>query len=188
MMKKLMVIMLGVVVLLTACGGAKQTSSMKVGDFAYTDQAGQAFGLADVKGKVWLADFVFTNCTSVCQPMTFNLTDLQKRIKAENLDVTFVSFSVDPDRDKPEVMKAFADKFGVDFASWHFLTNYKLEDIKAFAKSSFKTIVEKEPSSDQMIHGTSFYLVSKEGYIMKKYDGVEDVPYDQIIKDIKDLA
>lgn len=187
-MKKALTIMLGLVLLLTACGETKKTSSMKVEDFKFTDQAGQPFGLADLKGKTWLANFMFTSCTTVCQPMTYNLSDLQKKLKEKDLDVTIVSFSADPDRDKPEVLKTFADKFNVDYTNWHFLTNYKFEEIQSFAKKSFKTLVEKDPSSDQMIHGTSIYLVSSEGYIMKRYDGVSDLPVDEIAKDIKSIS
>lgn len=189
MKKTIGMVMMILLCLLTACGGGgKQTSSMKVQDFTYTDQEGKSFGYEQLKGKVWIANMVFTNCTTVCQPMTFNMADLQKKLKADNVDINFVSFSVDPDRDKPEVLKQFAQKFNVDFSNWHFLTNYTLDDIKLFAKNSFKTIVEKDPSSDQMIHGTSFFLVNGEGYIMKRYDGVSELPVDDIKKDIKDLS
>lgn len=189
MMKKGWLILLGMVLVLTACsGGAKKTSSTKIADFTFTDQAGKPFGLADLKGKTWLANFVFTNCTTVCQPMTFNLAGLQQDLKEKNIDATIVSFSVDPDRDKPEVLNAFADKFNVDYSNWRFLTGYAFEDIQELAKGSFRTLVEKDPNSDQMIHGTSILLISSEGYLMKYYDGVSELPVEEIAKDIRAIT
>nr|WP_253298153.1 SCO family protein [Paenibacillus sp. MSJ-34] len=176
-------------ILLSACGGGGSSKGLgwEIGSFSFTDQTGQTFGKDDLAGKVWIADFVFTNCVTVCSPMTFNMTELQKRAKAEGLELEIVSFSVDPERDKPEVLEQFGGKFGVDFANWHFLTGYSFDDIKQFANTSFKTIVEREADSDQFIHGTSFFLVSKSGTVYSRYSGVEDVPYDQMIKDIKKL-
>lgn len=99
------------IVLLAACGKTiPDAKNWPVDDFTFTDQNGQSFGLSDLKGKVWVADFIFTNCETVCPPMTANMAKLQDMVKEEGLDVEFVSFSVDPEVDTPEKLKEYAKK------------------------------------------------------------------------------
>ena len=74
----------------------------------YSDQNGKPFGLTDLKGKVWVADFIFTNCEDVCLPMTANMKKLQDRAQKEGMEnIHFVSFSVDPTVDSPDVLSKF---------------------------------------------------------------------------------
>jgi len=155
--------------------------------FQFTNQDGKQFGTKDLKGKVWVADFMFTNCQTVCPPMTANMAKLQKMAKEEKLDVQFVSFSVDPDLDKPENLKAFIQKFTEDTSNWNLLTGYSLEDITKFSKDNFQSLVDK-PENGQVIHGTSFYLIDQNGKVMKKYSGISNTPYEDIIRDMKRLA
>ncbi|MBM7645737.1 protein SCO1/2 [Scopulibacillus daqui] len=171
-------------------GSAKTNQSLnwKVADFNFKDENNRSFGMDQLKGKVWLADFMFTHCTSVCPPMTGNLVHLQKKLKEAKLPVEIVSFSVDPSRDTPEVLKRFAQKHGADFSNWHFLTGYSFDKLKSLSEGSFKSSVAKpSKGSDQFTHGTNIFLVNKEGVIVKKYNGFQDVPYDRIMKDIKEL-
>ena len=155
-------------------------------DFNYIDQDGNPLGLEDLKGKVWVADFVFTNCTTTCPPMTANMSKLQENVIDAGLDdVHFVSFSIDPEIDTPEVLKEYGEAFGADFSTWHFLTGYSQEEIEDYGPKNFKTIIKKPRDDDQVIHMTNFYLVNKNGEILGDYQGNEDVPFKQIIKDIK---
>ncbi|MDM5154800.1 SCO family protein [Bacillus sp. DX1.1] len=155
--------------------------------FQYINQEGEKFGTKDLKGKVWVANFMFTNCKTVCPPMTANMAKLQKMAKEQKLDVQFVSFSVDPEVDKPENLKAFIQKFTEDTKNWNLLTGYSLEDVKKFAKNNFQTLVDKPDNTDQVMHGTSFYLIDQDGKVMKKYSGISNTPYDDILRDIKRL-
>lgn len=184
-------LLLAAVVLFAAgCGssGLKDALNYPIEDFTYTDEDGQAFSKADLKGKVWVADFVFTNCADVCPPMTANMAKLQDMMKEEGIkDVEIVSFSVDPTVDHPEVLKDYGKKFNVDFNNWSFLTGYSQEEIETFARESFKALVKKPESGDQVIHGTDFYLVDQDGVMRKTYSGFKEVPFEQIIKDIKTL-
>lgn len=174
---------------LAACGSDKPNElNWKVSDFTFTNQDKQPFGLADLKGKVWLASFIFTNCTTVCPPMTANMSLIQRDLKEKGIEAQLVSFSVDPEVDQPEVLKAYGSKFQADFSNWQYLTGYTQQEIEAFAKDSFKTPVQKTTASDQVTHGTSFYLVDQEGTIVKKYSGSHDTPYEEIIGDIAALA
>ncbi|MBS4190912.1 SCO family protein [Bacillus sp. FJAT-49705] len=178
------------VFVLSACGKSEiqDAKNWPIADFTYTDNNNETFGLADLKGKVWVADFIYTNCPTVCLPMTFNMAKLQELAKKEKIEnIEFVSFSVDPALDSPEVLTKYAKEFNVDFKNWHFLTGYKQEEIEKFAMDNFKTIVKKPENDPDVIHQTYFYLVNQEGKIMKMYSGDKETPYDEIIKDIKTL-
>ena len=178
------------VIILNACSKQEipNAKNWEVSDFTFTDQDENSVSRDDLKGKVWIADFIFTNCTTVCLPMTSNMTKLQNMIAEEGLeDVHLVSFSVDPENDKPSVLKEYGESFQVDFDNWSFLTGYEQETIEALAQESFKTLVQKPAEGDQVIHGTSFSLVDQNGTIVQQYSGVEEIPFDDIIKHIKIL-
>lgn len=188
MLKKLAAVIGLFTIILAACGqsGIENALNYDVGDFNYTNQENQAVGLSDLEGKVWIADFIFTSCETVCPPMTYNMSQLQDKVKEEGIEnVEFVSFSVDPTVDSPEALKDFANNYEIDFSNWHFLTGYTQEEIESFAVDSFKSLVKKPKNDDQVIHQTSIYLVDQNGVVMKDYDGVSDVPYEEIIADIK---
>lgn len=154
-------------------------------DFNFIDQNQESLAKTDLIGDVWIANFVFTNCTTVCSPMTANMAKLQKKMKEAGLDYPILSFSVDPERDTPEALKTFSDKFDADLTNWHFLTGYRKEEISQFAKA-FRTLAEMEEGTDQVTHSTKIYLINKEGIIVKGYDGLK-VPFDKIITDLKAL-
>jgi protein SCO1/2 len=160
----------------------------KVNDFTFTDQNENNLSKGDLEGKVWIADFIFTNCNTVCLPMTSNMKKLQDKISEEGLeDVQIVSFSVDPEFDNPAVLKKYGESFQADFDNWSFLTGYDQETIESLAKDSFKLLVSKPAEGDQVIHGTSFSLVNQDGIVVQQYSGLEDIPFDDIIKHIKIL-
>ncbi|HWO76298.1 MAG TPA: SCO family protein [Bacillus sp. (in: firmicutes)] len=190
MKRSLSFVFLAISVLLAGCSGAEIPNKLdyKIESFEFTNQDGETVSLEDLKGKVWVADFVFTSCQDVCLPMTFNMSKIQDLVEEEGLEnVEFVSFSVDPEIDQPEVLKEFGKKFGADFANWNFLTGYSQDKIESFALESFKTLVQKPEEGDQVAHGTSFYLVDQNGTVVKDYSGVTDVPYGTIIEHIKIL-
>lgn len=177
-------------ILLSACGqkGIKDATNWPVRDFTATNQDNKSFGLKDLKGKIWISDFMYTSCTDVCLPMTANLTKLQKKVKDEGLkNVEFVSFSVDPKVDTPKVLTKFANQFHVDFKNWTFLTGYSQDFIENFALKDYKALVKKPETGNQVIHGTSIYLVGPDGKIKKSYSGLNDIPFDEIMSDIKAL-
>ncbi|MGM0903630.1 MAG: SCO family protein [Bacillota bacterium] len=166
--------------------GVKNPLNWEINEFTFKNQDGEDFGLADLSGEVWVADFIFTNCETVCPPMTANMSKLHQRLQDEGIeDIKFVSFSVDPEVDTPDVMNEFMGRYELNTADWIFLSGYPQETIQQFAEKNFRTIVVKPENEDQVIHGTQFYLVNQEGKIVKDYSAVSDVPYDEIIKDIK---
>nr|WP_245839969.1 SCO family protein [Sutcliffiella horikoshii] len=183
---KILVIGLSAVIL-AACGGnIPDTTDWKLANFKYINQDNEQVSLEDLKGEVTVANLVFTNCTTVCPPMTANMARLQRMADEEQLDVQFLSFSVDPEVDSPEVLKEFGDNFEADYTSWDFLTGYTQEEIEAFGMDNFKTIVAKPKNGGEVVHGTSFYLIDQEGTIIKSYDGL-DVPYEEILEHVEIL-
>lgn len=189
--KALLALVMMTILLLAACGGQgelKGALNYEVEDFTFTNQDGEQLGLQDLQGKVWLADFIFTNCETICLPMTSNMKKLQTMAAEEDIEnIEFISFSVDPTVDSPEILKAYAEQHEADFTNWNFLTGYEQKFIEQFGLKSFKTLIQKPASDDQVIHQSYFYLVNQEGKIQKYYSGASDTPFEEIIDDIKKL-
>jgi len=176
--------------LLTACGSKQIENPVNwpVREFTATNQDGKPFSTQELKGKIWLADFIFTNCTTVCSPMTARLASIQDMLKEKGFDVSIVSFSVDPTRDTPEVLKEFAQRFDADLSSWDFLTGYTPEEIKKYSVETFKSAVTEDPSTGQFGHGTSFFLVDQSGTIVKLYGSLDQDTEQKLLQDIEILA
>lgn len=163
----------------------EENMSEKVADFNFTTQDEKSLSLADLAGQWWIADFVFTNCTTVCLPMTSNMAQLQDLIAAENLPVQLLSFSVDPDYDTPEVLKRYGEEYGADFSNWHFLTGYDFRTIKELSIKSFRALLqEPDYGSDQFTHDTRFFLVDPDGNIVKGYNGMQNENIHTILEDL----
>ncbi|MFJ7730796.1 SCO family protein [Lysinibacillus sp. NPDC097231] len=190
----MLVLILALSSLLAACGSYKFEPEMniKVQDFSVTNQKNEQVNLDDFKGKPWLAMFIFTNCNSICPPMTFNMTEVQKALQDEGVtDYQIVAFSVDPDVDKPDVLTNYLKAYSVpDVSKWQLVTGYKQEFIEQFARQSFNSLVKKDqdPNNDQVMHMGSYYLVNAEGIVVKDYDGNTNVPVDTIVADMKALT
>ncbi|ALC81340.1 MULTISPECIES: SCO family protein [Bacillus] len=187
LIKRSVFILAGLIFILSGCGTEKIDNPLnyQLENFSYTNQENDKVSLEDLKGKVWVANFIFTSCETVCPPMTSHMTELQKRAKEENLDVHFVSFSVDPEVDTPEKLKDFSSNYPLSLKNWDFLTGYSQKEIEKFALENFKAIVQKPEDEDQVIHQTYFYLIDADGKVLKDYEGFKEVPYDRIVKDIK---
>lgn len=181
-----------VVLILSACsgGGFKAEHNYKIEPFEFTNQHNEKVSLDDLKGNVWLAQFVFTVCTSACPPMMSNMADIDKKLIDEGVeDYKIVSFSIDPAVDTPELMQEYLDMYDVgDQSNWEMLTGYTQKIITDFAAKSFKTLVADIPDSDQVMHATYFSLVNQKGEVVKTYNGMTDVPFDEIVKDMKALS
>ncbi|STO08835.1 BsSco [Exiguobacterium aurantiacum] len=189
MKKGILAALMSAFVVLAACGNEiEDPLNWDIESFDYMNQNEETVSLDDLKGKVWMADFVFTNCETVCPPMTFNMSKLNDALVEEGVeDVQFVSFSVDPTVDTPDKIKDFMANYDLAEADWQFLTGYSQEEIEAFAQENFKALVRKPEEGTQVDHATWFYLVDQDGKIVKAYPGFQDVPYEDIINDIKIL-
>lgn len=134
-------------------------------DFTLTNQQGQPFGSADLGGKIWVADFIFTHCLTICPTMTLEMARLQSDFVEQ--PVYFVSFSVDAERDTPEVLSRYAAQYGADERRWQFLTGEK-ERIYQLAKEGF-SLAAGHRGSD-ILHSPRFVLVTPDGDIRGRYD------------------
>lgn len=177
---------LSVFLLLTACSPEKPAGE-KIAPFTFTNESGEAYGSEDLEGEVWIADFIFTQCETVCPQMTTEMIRLAQALQEEDLDVTFISFTVDPAIDTPEVMQAYMEDYPVDDMTWHMLTGYSQVEIETFAREQFHTIVQKPDSSNQVIHGTNFYLMDTEGYLINEYNYNEVDYIEEVIEDLHDI-
>ena len=103
-------------------------------------------------------------------------------------DYKIVAFSVDPEVDTPDKLQEYLGNYDViDESKWELLTGYSQEHIASFAADSFKTLVKDDPNNNQVIHGTSFYLVDQNGVVVKNYSGNTDVPKEEIVIDVETL-
>jgi protein SCO1/2 len=181
-----------VILVLSGCSNYqfKETMNVEIEDFDHINQKKEEITLKDLKGKPWLAMFIFTNCRTICPPMTFNMAEVQQSLENEEgvEDYNIVAFSVDPDVDTPEVLSQYLSHYTIaDESKWQLLTGYNQLYIEQFAKNSFNTLVKNDPSSDQVIHMSHFYLVNAEGVAVKSYNGNTEVPIETIVHDIKEL-
>ncbi|MGE7839866.1 SCO family protein [Lysinibacillus sp. NPDC093712] len=187
------VLLLALVSVLSACGNVKFKAdySYEIQDFDHVNQRGENVSLESLKGKPWLGMYIFTNCNSVCPPMTFNMTQIQEKLMKKGIeDYNLVAFSVDPEVDTPEVLADYLARYTVpDESKWNLLTGYSQSYIEQFAVKSTKSLVKDDPNSDQVIHGIQFFLVDKDGILVKQYDGyakdAADVPIDTIVGDLE---
>jgi len=149
-------------------------------EFNLTDQNAETFGLSDLEGKFWLADFIFTSCPGICKDMSANMSEIRKTFRDEPR-VNFVSISVDPETDTPEVLSQYSKKYdGGD--RWHFLTGDSAA-IQALATNDFKV----GSGDDPLVHSPHFVLVDPEGRIRGYYNGTEPDEIDAIKADVRAL-
>ncbi|MEG0449616.1 MAG: SCO family protein [Lysinibacillus sp.] len=179
---------------LSACGNYKFKAdySMELPDFEHVNQRGEAVSLESLKGKPWIGMYIFTNCTTVCSPMTFNMSEVQDKLAKNGVeDYNIVAFSVDPEVDKPEVLQDYLTRYNLaDESKWQLLTGYTQQYIEDFAVKSTKLWVQDDPKSNQVNHATSFFLVDKDGILVKVYSGYDEkdeagVPIDTMAADIE---
>ena len=132
-----------------------------VPDFALTERSGQTVKLADFAGKVWVADFFYTTCPGPCPMLSSRLSDVQKELRTEP-DLRLISISTDPEKDTPDVLKLYAEKFQAT-DRWLFLTGPKAV-IYSLARDGFKLpIAEPASPGGQIIHSTRLILIDKTG-------------------------
>ena len=154
-------------------------------DFSLTDQTGKTVTLQELKGKVWVADFIFTNCGGTCPMMTDKMRKLQEGLPAE---VRMVSFTVDPARDTPKALAAYAAEHGATRDRWLFLTGDK-QALYDLCMKGFKLPLDDAGGTpaEPIAHSTRFVLVDKEGEIRGYYNGTEEEELKRLAADAKRL-
>ncbi|MEX1188725.1 MAG: SCO family protein [Bacteroidia bacterium] len=155
-------------------------------DFSFTNQDGTQTTQADVEGKVYVCDYFFTTCPSICPVMSKQL-DRVFDAWQDNDDVMILSHTVDPDTDTPEQLKDYASKFDADPKRWIFLTGDK-EALYTQARQGYLLDAAESFGGDEdFIHTQNFALIDKHRRIRGFYDGTDEKEVNQLIKDISFL-
>ena len=142
--------------------------------YTYTDSEGQQINLASLEGKVWVADLMFTSCPAQCAMMTAKMRSLQNGF-ADVKNLRFVSLTVDPDTDTPEVLKRYAEKYKADTKQWLFLTAPQDQTIE-LARSLFQIAADKDPD----LHSNRFVLVDATGKVQGSFNSDETLFLDKM--------
>jgi protein SCO1 len=162
-----------------------------VDDFKFQNQLGDTVSLADLPGKVVVADFFFTRCPSICPKLTANVKKLQDALSSKDqfkqlnpAFIQFLSFSVDPERDSVSVLKAYGDKFGINPDTWWLLTGPK-KQIYDFSMNELKLgLADGEGVDSNFIHTQKLVLLDKEHVVRGYYNGLDSMELNKLAKDM----
>lgn len=154
-------------------------------DFSLVNQDNQRVGLENLKGQVWIADFIFTRCGGPCPMMTSHMAGLQKTLTGQ--PIRFVSFSVDPTFDKPEILKKYSAKHGANESNWDFLTGPEDQSTRAVA-AGMKIAAMPAEGENPIIHSVKFVLVDQKGRIRGYYEGTKADELKKLAEDAATLA
>lgn len=159
----------------------------KIADFSFTNQNGKTITQKDYEGKIYVADFFFTTCTTICPIMTNNMVEVQKAI-INNPKAMILSFSVLPDQDSVPVLKKYALEKGVVDSKWNLVTGNK-EEIYGIARKSYLAVKTANASEMyDMVHTENFVLVDAKKRIRGFYDGTKKEEITRLINDINFLS
>ena len=152
-------------------------------DFSFTNQNGETITQKDYEGKIYVADFFFTTCATICPKMTINLEEIQAAF-AKNPKVKLLSHTVFPETDSVPVLKAYAKKHHVDDTQWNLVTGDKKE-IYAIARKSYLAVKMGKPEElYDMVHTENFVLVDTKKRVRGFYDGTNKEDMKRLIEDI----
>jgi protein SCO1/2 len=157
-----------------------------VSDFSLINQNGETITQENYKDKIYVTDFIFTRCLSICPIMTDNMAVLQREF-LKNDDIMFLSVSVTPDIDNVAILKQYATDKGVIDSRWNVTTGNKKHIYELARRSYFAAVDQGDGGLQDFIHTPNFILVDKKKQIRGIYDGTEDAAMLKLITDIKTL-
>lgn len=160
----------------------------RIGDFSFLNQYGETIALDSVKGRVFVAEYFFTTCATICPKMTEQMTRVQAAFKG-NDNVKILSFTVNPDYDTVAILNAYAQKYEAQQGQWYFLTGTK-EDLYSLARTSFFVLKPAEAANlgdagSDFIHTNNFVLVDQQLRIRGYYDGTDPNSVSELIEAMK---
>lgn len=159
------------------------TKDHTIADFELTNQNGEKITNKNYKDKIYVADFFFTRCQTICIAMAYNMSELQNLYKKDT-EIMFISHSVTPEIDSVTVLKEYADRKGVIDGKWNITTGAKTHIYELARKSYFAVLDEGNGDENDFIHTEQFVLVDKEKRIRGYYDGTEKEDMEKLKKDI----
>ncbi len=164
----------------------KDTLYHTIAPFQFVDQDSALITNANFSGKIYVADFFFTSCRTICPIMKTQMLRVYEATR-DMPDVLLLSHSIDPEYDTVALLHDFAQRLGVESKRWHFVTGVKDSIFKIAQTSYFATAMEDKTEPDGRIHSGAFLLIDKKGRIRGKYDGTKEEDVNRLIGDIKRL-
>jgi protein SCO1/2 len=168
--------------------GPGDTTYFEVPHFSFTDQDGNIVSSETTKDKILVVDFFFTSCKSICPIMTTRMAGLQVNIPLHDeayKDVLFLSHTVDPEHDTPEVLKEYAREHKADTARWKFLTGDASAIYRLGNTGYLVSAMEDTLDPERFVHSPNFVLVDKQRHIRGFYDGTTPGGVKDLVNDIK---
>lgn len=154
------------------------------------NQDGERVSHKNYEGKIYVTDFFFSTCPSICPVMSSQMVRLQDKVKNAGWSdkVMFLSHTVNPENDRPDTLKAYAAELGADLSNWNFVTG-KREDIYYLAEDGyFVNALPAETAPGGFIHSDNFMLIDENGHIRGYYDGTSTKDVDKLFEDLKNLV
>jgi protein SCO1/2 len=160
-----------------------------VPQFSLVERSGKATSLADLRGSIWIADFIYTTCKDTCPMQTAEMAQLQEHWK-DRAGLKLVSFSVDPEKDTTAVLSRYADRYKADAQRWLFLTGAK-EEIGRLVQEGFRLSAVALPGggnvSSVIMHSPRFVLIDKQAQIRGYYDSRDPQALQRLKADVATL-
>lgn len=164
----------------------KDTVYHAIAPFEFVDQDSMIVTNTTFAGKIYVTDFFFTSCRTICPIMKTQLMRVYDTIQNKP-DVLILSHTIDPEYDTVALLHDYAARLGVDSKKWHFVTGIKDSIYKIAQTSYFSTAMEDKTEPDGFIHSGAFLLIDKSGRIRGKYDGTEEDEVNRLIGDLERL-
>lgn len=159
----------------------------KAPEFSLTERSGRKVSSEELRGSAWIANFIYTNCQDTCPTQTATLARLQAQLPK----AVIVSITIDPDRDSPEALSAYADRYGADPQRWLFLTGPK-DTLRGIAQEGFHlSAIPARTGEDRdlvILHSSRFVLVDSLGEIRGYYDSNDPQAMDRLLEHLQTLA
>lgn len=162
------------------------TQNHRIGEFKLINQNGKVITQNDFKDKIYVADFFFVTCPTICPKMTKQMTRVYQKFE-QNSDIMLLSHTVMPEHDSVSVLKDYEKKIGVSDKKWHFVTGDKKQIYNLARKAYFAAITDGDGGLDDFIHTENFVLIDKDKRIRGFYDGTSEQEVDRLISDISTL-
>ena len=155
--------------------------------FSYINQDSTLVTSKSMKGKVWVADFFFSTCPTICPTMTTQMKRLQAMTKDLEDDLQFISFSINPRHDQPSILRRYIKHHGIEANNWQFLTGGEKATHELGVKSFLVHVASDEEAEGGYAHSPAFTLVDKEGIVRGVYIGTDTKDVDRLEKDLRKL-
>ncbi|HVZ41511.1 MAG TPA: SCO family protein [Candidatus Kapabacteria bacterium] len=179
--------------LMPGAGGEPRPAASQLADYGVvpdvqlTERNGHPMGLGELKGRIWVANFIFTRCAGSCPAMSSQMQELQDSLRTVG-NVLLVSFTVDPDHDTPQQLQNYAQEYGAREGKWLFLTGTR-EAMQNLAKDDFHlSMQDGTDPSEPIIHSKRFVLIDRSGHIRGYYNSDEKDAKSRLLRDITVLG